>query len=164
MNTFVFRDGETGGELGRANSMDEVRQFLTDNSTLQAVVVGMPLDVPLYARVNRETNDEGVVILKVGDLERQFTRHTQYNPNGDLGVSCPPHGLEVPVMTINVPFRDYSDPAVCKGMVWVSPGDVAEAQVQLFPPALQHANENVEQILAAAQKAVQETVLNRMVA
>lgn len=164
MKTFVFRNGETGEELGRANSMDEVRQFLLDNSALDEVVVGMSLDVALDARVNRETSDSDVVILKIGDTERRFTRNTQFAPDGDLCVSCPPEGVEVPIMTINVPFRDYDNPAVCKGMVWVSPGNDAEAHIQLFPPALQLANENVEQILEAAQKAVQETVLNRMAA
>lgn len=164
MKTFVFRNAETGAELGRVNSVEEVRQFLLDNPALEEVVVGMPLETPLRARVNRETSELGVVILSIGDLERRFTRKTHYTPDGDLGVSCPPEGSEVPVMTINVPFRDYDNPAVCKGMVWVSPGDDAEAHFQLFPPALKHANENVEQIIAAAQKAVQEAVLDRMAA
>ena len=164
MKTFVFRKGETGEELGRASSMDEVRQFLLDNTRLDEVVVGMPLGMALHARVNRETNQHGVVILKVGDTERQFTRNTKFAPDGDLCVSCDQHGVEVAVRTINVPFRDYENPAVCKGTVWIRPGDDAEAHIQLFPPALQHANENVELILAAAQKAVQETVLNRMAA
>ncbi|MES2931343.1 MAG: hypothetical protein V4682_01420 [Patescibacteria group bacterium] len=164
MKTFVFRKADTGEELGRADSMDGVKQFLLDNSTLDEVVVGMSLDMPLHARVNRETDQYGVVILKIGDTERQFTRNTQFAPDGDLCVSCPPEGIEVPVMTINVPFREYENPAVCKGMVWISPGDDAEAHIQLFPPALKHANENVEQILTDAQKAVQENVLNRMAA
>lgn len=120
------------------------------------------LPISLSGKVKR-TDDpfEQKVVLLTEKGEKTFTRDTT-TTDGDFGVTCDPKGDEVPIRTINLPFRNYEDELTDRGLVWVFPGNPAQAMLMLDPSLFEGSGESIADVIAAAEKTVVERVLERV--
>lgn len=162
---YVVGDHRTGTvvvkDIDRDALEEALREYHRGNPSDLYRVIGRT-SVSLVASVIRDGRTE-VVRLKSGAKEINIPRRTEDHEGGAeaLGVSCDPDGAEVPVDTINVPFRDYHDPLALKGIVWVVPGSPAAIQMDLSARVLETEG-MIERLLQEAETAAEEKVFQRL--
>lgn len=137
--------------------------FLKSEDNVTSFLVEALLPSNLLVHVKREEGMETTVILESNGQTVQVPRSVGDNNNG-LGVSCDPEGAYVPVETINIRFRNYKDLFTDRGLVWVSPGEkpkmvfcVNAGTLRSYPQPVGF----IASLVSAAQKAVEENVLDR---
>ncbi|HRH55988.1 MAG TPA: hypothetical protein PK609_03965, partial [Candidatus Paceibacterota bacterium] len=157
MGEIILFRGNSDEKLGSFKTQQELETLLLGIKAPGEMRVSLPLGVPLQALLDRKETVAGVVVLKSQGKEVRLSRNTDKNPGGDVSVSCQPDGDIVPIQTINIPFREYTDPATCKGMVWIYPGKSAEASMIVYPAAIKKSRraEEIWKIVTDAKSAAQ---------
>ncbi|HXV27321.1 MAG TPA: hypothetical protein VD862_04865 [Candidatus Paceibacterota bacterium] len=123
---FIIRshDGQYEAKADSAQGLEDyIRQSPAPGRVFQ---VDIPLDITLNAVVVRHKGEPDTVYLASGGRTVGLTRDTHSSP-GDVGVSCNPDGDVVVVDSINVGFREIGDVFTDRGIVWVVPGEPANA-------------------------------------
>ncbi|HEY4490085.1 MAG TPA: hypothetical protein VJC12_02415 [Candidatus Paceibacterota bacterium] len=147
---------------------DDIRSLMLgleikDLANAMTLVINLPIDLEAKLR-RRRRGLEGLreeIWLTGGRAShtRMCLRKTDDHPEHELGVSCSPNGFEVPVDSINLPFRNIDDILTDRGLVWVKPGRPATAM--LIVNLVQFKNlGGVVKIVEEAENVVEEKVLS----
>lgn len=137
---------------------EKVEEILRDSPRAEVFHVGTLLESTLRAIVVRDpVSKKETVRLSLGGKEVVLSRDSEGSP-GDIGVSCRPSGLEVPVDSINVAFRDYNDEYTDRGVAWVHPGSPGTMDIYIWRRA-RDVPGMVTQIIAQAEEALRTKVL-----
>lgn len=160
-NRFGRTSAETTGLLNDGIEKDVLEETLRAGTpTSGAIELTATLPIELSARLQRNGCGEAksVVILTSGSKRVTLSRRSVYNEAGDIGVSCSPSGSNVPVDTINIPFRDIHDKLTDRGIVWVHPGKPTKLTFVVMVEALKVPG-RLTKIVEAAEKAMHDKIL-----
>lgn len=160
-NAFGRTEAEVSGVELEGVERDRLEEILRSLPSLSGFALTTVLTIPLEARVLRNFKPgREIVRLASGGKSVDLTRDVFGNP-GDIGVSCNRDGAEVPVITINIRFRDVNDVFTDRGIVWVYPSR-SHATMNFFIKAQALKIPGlVAQIVTAAEEAVKTKVLDR---
>lgn len=160
MGYHVFLGEKCLAQNATSREVEEVistfARFETDCFLVHA---GLPINIS--AVVLRQDGRETVEFESCG-VKVSVLRHTSRSqPDGELGVSCDPHGERVPVRTFNLELEGVESKNLDRGLVWVHPGEPTYFQMIIKAPAAR-TPELISQLLDGAYSLIETKITNKL--